>query len=72
MNPFKYLIMIPFGWVLRQIYLVVGNYGLTLILFSLLVKIILLPLSIKSKRSMMKMNRLSPMLQALQKKTSSV
>ncbi|MBR5429788.1 MAG: membrane protein insertase YidC [Firmicutes bacterium] len=68
MNPFKYLIMIPFGWVLRQIYLVVGNYGLTLILFSLLVKIILLPLSIKSKRSMMKMNRLSPMLQALQKK----
>ena len=68
MNPFKYLIMIPFGWVLRQLYLFVGNYGLALILFSLLVKVILLPFSIKSKRSMMKMNRVSPMLAALQKK----
>ena len=34
MNPFKYLIMIPFGWVLRQLYLLVGNYGLALILFA--------------------------------------
>jgi YidC/Oxa1 family membrane protein insertase len=68
MNPFKYLIMIPFGWVLRQLYLILGNYGLSLILFSLLVKVILLPFSIKSKRSMMKMNRISPMLAALQKK----
>ena len=68
MNPFKYLIMIPFGWVLRQLYLLVGNYGLALILFSLLVKLILLPLSIKAKRSTMKMSRISPMLTALQKK----
>ncbi len=68
MNPFKYLIMIPFGWVLRQLYTLVGNYGVALILFSLLVKIILLPMSIKSKRSMLKMNRLSPMMNALKKK----
>ena len=68
MNPFKYLIMIPFGWVLRQLYLLVNNYGLALILFSLLVKLILLPFSMKGKKSMMKMNRISPMVAALQKK----
>ncbi len=71
MNPFKYLIMIPFGWVLKQLYLLVGNYGLALILFSLLVKLLLLPLSMKSKKNMMKMNRISPMLAALQKKYGS-
>ena len=68
MNPFKYLIMIPFGWVLRQLYVLVGNYGLALILFALLVKVLLLPMSIKSKRSMLKINRLSPMMNALKKK----
>ena len=68
MNPFKYLIMIPFGWLLRQLYVFVGNYGLALILFALLVKLILLPMSIKSKRNMLKINRLSPMMNALKKK----
>ncbi len=66
MNPFKYLIMIPFGWILLQFYKVVGNYGITLILFSAFIKIILLPLSIKSKKSMMKISRLSPRLKALE------
>lgn len=66
MNPFKYLIMIPFGWILLQLYKVVGNYGVALILFSLLIKLILLPVSIKSKKSMMKMSRLSPRLKALE------
>lgn len=66
MNPFKYLIMIPFGWILLQLYKPIGNYGIALILFSLLIKLILLPLSIKSKKSMMKMSRLSPRLKELE------
>ena len=65
MNPFKYLIMIPFGWLLLQLYRATGNYGVALILFAILIKVILLPLSIKSKKSMMKMSRLSPRLKAL-------
>lgn len=68
MNPFKYLIMIPFGWLLLQLYRVTGNYGIALILFSILIKVILLPLSVKSKKSMMKMSRLSPRLKALEAK----
>ena len=68
MNPFKYLIMIPFGWLLLQLYRATGNYGIALILFSILIKVILLPLSVKSKKSMMKMSRLSPRLKALEAK----
>ncbi len=68
MNPFKTLIMEPFGWILLQLYKVVDNYGVALILFSILIKVILLPISIKSKKSMMKMSRLSPRLKELQAK----
>ena len=68
MNPFKILIMQPFGWLLRQLYLLVGNYGVALIIFSVVVKFILLPLSAKSKKSMMKISRLTPRLNALQAK----
>ncbi len=68
MNPFKYLIMIPFGWILLQLYRLVGNYGVALILFSLFIKLVLLPLSMKSKKSMMKMSRLAPKQKALEEK----
>lgn len=68
MNPFKILIMQPFGWLLRQLYLFTGNYGVALIIFSVAVKIILLPLNAKSKKSMMKISRMTPRLNALQEK----
>lgn len=68
MNPFKILIMQPFGWLLRQLYLLVDSYGLALIIFAIAVKLILLPLSMKSKKSMMKMSRLSPRMKSLEKK----
>lgn len=68
MNPFKTLIMEPFGWILLQLYKLVDNYGVALILFSILIKVVLLPISIKSKKSMMKMSRLSPRLKALEAK----
>ena len=44
------------------------NYGIALILFSLVIKVILLPLNMKSKRSMMKTSRLTPRLKALEQK----
>ncbi len=68
MNPFKYLIMIPFGWILLQLYKVVDNYGIALILFAVLIKLLLLPVSIKSKKSMMKISRISPRMKELQAK----
>lgn len=51
-------IRVPFGYVLEFFYGFLNNYGLALILFSFVVKLILLPFSAKSKKSMMKMSRL--------------
>ena len=47
---------------------VVGNYGWSIVLFTLLIRLVLLPLDIKSKKSMRAMTKVQPKLQALQKK----
>ncbi|SCJ58653.1 Oxa1Ec [uncultured Flavonifractor sp.] len=61
------LLLTPFVWVLMLFYELFDNYGLALILFAVLVKVILFPLSIKAKRSMIQMNMLNGQMQKLQK-----
>lgn len=58
---------VPFGYVMRFIYQFVGNYGLSIILFSLLAKLIMIPVSVKQKRTMMKTQSIQPKIQQLQK-----
>lgn len=58
----------PFAWLLLFLYNLVGNYGVAIILFALIVKVILLPFQMKSKRGMMHQARLSPRLKELEKK----
>lgn len=67
MSIFHTIITTPFSWIFMLLYNFCHSYGLALILFSLVVKFILLPFSIKSKRNMIKMGRLSPKLKALEK-----
>ena len=62
------LITVPFGWLLTQLYQLTNSYGLALIIFAVLVKLILLPVTAKSKKSTMKMSRLSPRLKEIQEK----
>ena len=62
------LVTVPFGWVLAQLYRLTDSYGLAMILFAFIVYMVLLPITAKSKKSMMKMSRLTPRLQAIQKK----
>ena len=62
------LIQIPFGYLLAWLYQLTTNYGVALILFAIALKLILLPTTAKSKKSTMKMSRLTPRIQALQKK----
>jgi len=64
---FAYYILIPFSWLLTFFYEFFHSYGLALILFALVVKLILFPFSIKGKRSMIQMNMLSGKMQKLQK-----
>lgn len=63
-----YLICIPFAWLLRVFYNLTGSYGVAIILFTLAIKVILLPFQIKSKKSMIRMNRMSGKVQEIQKK----
>ncbi len=61
------LISTPSGYVMRFIYEFVDNYALSLFLFALLVKVLMLPLTIKQKKAMMEQQRIQPMVQKIQK-----
>lgn len=62
------IITVPFGWLLNQLYGLFGNYGLAVTVFAILVQLVLLPITAKSKKSMMKMSRLQPRIQEIQRK----
>lgn len=53
------IVRVPFGYLLDWLDRFANNYGVALILFSLIVKLVLLPMSIKGKKSMLKMSRLA-------------
>ena len=63
-----YLICIPFAALLRLFYSLTNSYGVSLILFTLVIKLILLPFQMKSKKSMVRMNRMNGKIQEIQKK----
>lgn len=62
------IVTVPFGYLLSFLYDITTNYGVALILFAILVRFILLPATAKGKKSTMKMSRLTPRIQAIQKK----
>lgn len=66
-SVFSY-IMLPFSYVLEWLYDFTQNYGLALILFALLIKLILFPASAMGKKGTMKMSRLTPQVKALEAK----
>ena len=63
-----YFICIPFAALLRLFYNLTGSYGVAIILFTLAIKLILLPFQMKSKKSMVRMSRMSGKMQEIQKK----
>lgn len=62
------IIAVPFGYIMRFIYDLVGNYGIAIILFSLLTKLLMTPMSYKQKISSIRTARLQPKLQELQRR----
>lgn len=62
------IITVPFSWLLMFLYNLVNNYGLAIILFALVVKLILLPFGMKSKKSTMRMSLVTPKQKELEKK----
>jgi len=57
-----------FGYVLNFIYNLVQNYGLSIILFSIILKIVLLPLSVKQHKTMLKNAEIQTEMKDIQKK----
>ena len=74
MNPLN-LIYTALGWVLRQIYALLGyisplfqNYALAILLFTILINLILLPINFNQQKTMAKQTALRPKLDLLKKK----
>ena len=65
---FEYLITRPMGFIIEHIYNLVSNYGLAIIIFTILIKLILIPLNIHSQKAMKKQQKIQPLMAELQKK----
>ncbi len=57
-----------FGWLLAQFYQVIPNYAVAISLLTILIMGVLTPLTVKSTRSMVAMQKLQPELKKLQQK----
>lgn len=57
-----------FGYVLNGIYMLVKNYGIAIILFSILIKLLLLPMSIKQQKALKKNQKIQGEIKKIQGK----
>ena len=58
----------PLGVLLNFLYGIVNNYGIAIILFTIVIKLVLLPLTIQQLKQTKQMNELQPKLKELQEK----
>jgi YidC/Oxa1 family membrane protein insertase len=56
------------GWFLAKLYDLIPSYGVAIILFTVAIRLVLLPLSVKQFRSMQAMGAVAPKLRAIQQK----
>lgn len=68
MNFISELFGYPLGWIMWLCYKVVTNYGIALIIFTLIAKLLMLPMAIKQQKSMIKMQLIKPKMEEIQKK----
>ena len=55
-----------FGYLLNFLYNLINNYGLSIILFTIVVKVLMLPLTIKQQRSMIKSSKIQKEVNSIQ------
>lgn len=61
------LLGVPLGWVMYWIYELVNNYGVSIILFTLLTRVIMLPMTYKQQISTIRTQALAPRVNQLRK-----
>lgn len=62
------IIATPLGWIMKGCYFVCKNYGVALLLFTILTRLLVFPLQVKQQKSSARMAMLNPELKKLQKK----
>ena len=65
---FLYILAWPLGYVMELIYNIIPNYGWDLIIFTLLIRLLSIPLSLKQQKNMVRMTAFQPMIEEIQKK----
>ncbi len=68
MNNLLDIIYVPIAWVLRLLYLLTSNYGVAIILFAVVAKVLMLPAGIKNERNRLRMQAIQPKMKALAEK----
>ena len=58
----------PLSRLLHIVYNAVGNYGIAIIIFTIIVKLVMIPLTIKQTKSMKNMQEIQPKIKEIQKK----
>ncbi len=62
------ILAVPLGWIMRLLYGVISNYGWTIILFTIITRVLLFPLSLRQQKSTARMSAYQPMITEIQKK----
>lgn len=62
------LLATPLGWIMKLCYSLVKNYGIALLLFTLITRLVVFPLNVKQQKSTARMSMLNPQLEKLRKK----
>lgn len=62
------LLATPLGWIMKLCYALVKNYGIALLLFTLITRLVVFPLNVKQQKSTARMAMLNPQLEKLRKK----
>ena len=71
MNAIYDIIGIPFGYLMMLIYRIFQNYAVSIIVFTIVTKIILLPVNFKTQKNAARMQLLTPKLEKLRKSYSN-
>jgi YidC/Oxa1 family membrane protein insertase len=61
-------VAVPVLWLMHRIYALTGNYGIAIILLTIITKVLFFPLTLKSMRSMKAMQAIQPQVNALRAK----
>ncbi len=58
----------PLGWLMKGLYMLVKNYGIALLLFTVVTRLITLPVNIKQQKSTQRMSALQPEIEKIKQK----